>query len=61
MTTRPVRKNYSHKIADEHKKRRRKEAEIRLQARKQRGDKGQLAKLNAASRGAKKERKRIGE
>ena len=53
------REHYSHAIADEHKKRRHKEAEIRLQTRKQRTDKQQLAKLDAGKYAAKKERIRL--
>lgn len=56
MTTR---EKYSHAIADTAKEQRRKDADARLEARKQRGDKGQLAKLDAEGWNANKERARI--
>lgn len=54
-----IRERYSHKIADEKKKRKRKEADIRLQTRKQRSNEQQLAKLDKEGRIAKKERLRL--
>ena len=56
-----IREHYSHKIADEKKRQKRKESDIRLQARKQRSNKQQLAKLDAGGWVAKKERARLGE
>lgn len=53
------REHYSYKIADEKKKRKRKEADERLQARKQRSNEQQLAKLDKGGRIAKKERMRL--
>ena len=64
-----IREHYSHKIADakgihrqrrdEKKKRKHKEVNERLQARKQRSYEQQLAKLDKEGRIAKKERARL--
>jgi hypothetical protein len=54
-----IRERYSHKIADDHKKKKREEAETRQQVRKQLSNEQQLAKLDKAGRIAKKERKRL--
>ena len=59
METRPIRKNYSHVIADENKKRKRKHAEARQELRNNRSPEQQLAKLDAEGWGAKKERARL--
>jgi len=59
MADRPIRKKYSHAIADKHKEQKREEAEARQQIRKQRTDKQQLQKLNAEGWTAKKERARL--
>lgn len=59
MNARPIRKRYSHAIADKAKKQRRKDAEARAEARRQRGNKEQLARLDAGGWAAKKERARI--
>lgn len=56
-----IREHYSHKIADEKKKRKHKEADVRLQVRKQRSSEQQLAKLDKEGRIAKKERARLKE
>ena len=54
-----IREHYSHAIADKHKDGKRKDADARQQARKQRSNKQQLAKLDADGRIAKKERARL--
>lgn len=54
-----IREHYSHSIADDHKKKKRQEAETRQQARKQRTNEQQLAKLDKGGRIAKKERARL--
>lgn len=53
------REHYSHAIADADKDRKRKEAGIRQQSRKQRTDKQQLQKLDIEGHAAKKERARL--
>ena len=59
-SAKPVRKNYSHAIADKHKEQKRNEAEIRQRVRSKRTNAQQLAKLNAGRFTAKKERVRLG-
>ena len=59
MTTRPVRKKYSHIIADAHKTKKRKEAEKRVEIRAGRSNKQQLACLDAGGYVAKRERVRL--
>lgn len=54
-----VREHYSHAIADKHKDKKHKDADVRQQARKQRNGKQQLAKLDAGGYTAKKERTRL--
>ena len=54
-----VREHYSHSIADDKKKRRRKEAEARQASRNQRTPKQQLKKLDIEGRIAKKERAKL--
>ncbi len=54
------REHYSFAIADTHKKKKRQQAETRQEARKQRTNDQQLAKLDKEGRIAKKERKRLG-
>jgi len=53
------REHYSHAIADDHKRKKRKEAEVRQQSRGQRTNKQQLQKLNIEGHTAKKERARL--
>lgn len=53
------REHYSHAIADDHKKKKRKEAEVRQQSREQRTGKQQLQKLDIEGHTAKKERARL--
>lgn len=53
------REHYSHAITDEHKKKKRKEAIIRQESRKQRTNKQQLQKLNIEGHTAKKERTKL--
>ena len=55
-----IRERYSHTMADEHKKKKRKEAEARQQARKQRTNEQQLTKLDKEGQIAKKERTKLG-
>ncbi|GAG08703.1 unnamed protein product [marine sediment metagenome] len=54
-----IREHYSHAIADNKKKERRKDAEARQTLRNQRTPKQQLKKLDIEGRIAKKERKRL--
>jgi len=54
-----IRERYGHKIADEKKKRKHKEADAQTQARSQRSNEQQLAKLDKEGRIAKKERARL--
>jgi len=54
-----TREHYSHKIADEKKKRKHKDADARTQARRQRSNEQQLTKLDKEGRIAKKERVRL--
>lgn len=54
-----IRERYSHAIADDHKKKKREEAKTRQQARKQRTNEQQLAKLDKEGWTAKKERARL--
>lgn len=56
-----VRERYSHAKADNQKKMKRKEAEARVEARASRTDEQQLAKLDAGSYTATKERNRLQE
>ena len=53
------REHYSHAIADDHKKKKRKEAEVRQQSREQRTNKQQLQKLDIEGHAARKERTRL--
>ena len=53
------RESYSHAIADEHSRRKCKEAELRQQVRANRTAAEQLHKLDVAGYEAKKERKRL--
>lgn len=55
----PVREYYSHAKADSNKKRKREEAEGRLESRKQRTATQQLKKLDIEGRVAKMERTRL--
>ena len=57
---RPIRKRYSHTIADKAKDKRRMEAEERQQARSQHSNKQQLAKLDTGGYAAKRERGKLG-
>lgn len=57
---RPIRKKYSHAIANEHKEQKRKEAEVRQIIRSKRTNAQQLAKLNAGGFVVKNERARLG-
>lgn len=59
MNVRPIRKRYSHKIADEAKKQRRVEANQRQQERNKRSNQQQIAKLDTGGFAAKKERARL--
>lgn len=54
-----IRERYSHAIADKHKDKKREDAIVRLKARKTRSHKQQLAKLDAGSYIAKKERAKL--
>lgn len=59
--SRPIRKRYSHAIADKAKDKRREEAKERQQTRNQRSNKQQLAKLDTGGYAAKRERGKLGE
>jgi len=54
-----IREHYSHAIADKHKEKKRKDADARQQARKQRSSRQQLVKLDTGGYVAKKERTRL--
>lgn len=54
-----VRERYSHAIADSQKKMKRKEAEVRAEARADRSDEQQLQRLDAGGWAATKEKKRL--
>jgi hypothetical protein len=56
---RPVREKYSHKIADEKKRQKRKESDERMAARATRTDEEQLAKLDTGNWRALRERDRL--
>ena len=54
-----IREHYSHAIADKHKDKKREDAIVRQETRKQRSNKQQLARLDAGGYAAKKERARL--
>lgn len=59
MSVRPIRKKYSHAIADAKKAQKRQESEARQEARSKLTDEQQLARLDKNGHSAKKERARL--
>ncbi len=59
MANKPTRERYSHAVADQHKAEKREQADERAVTRTKRTTKQQLARLDAGSYAAKRERARL--